>query len=153
MHNNEQKVFAPYICFLKNVPSPVVYMCRKSSCPVPNSQQPHVTHKFYMALYRLLNIPNITRVIFKQLSFNVIQEKQNLANKRNNLTFQPLMYRAFKFRKARGPFEPFLHTRLLNFWLCLRICLFIYSKIREIIPVASRKIAPTIYFFVAKTVA
>ena len=34
--------------------------------------------------YRSLNIQNIARVKFKQQSFNVVQEKLNLANVRNN---------------------------------------------------------------------
>ena len=41
--------------------------------------------------YRLLNIQNIARVIFKQLSSNVLKEKQNLANVRNNSIYQPFI--------------------------------------------------------------
>ena len=40
-----------------------------------------------------------------------------------------------------------LHTRLRNFWLCLRI---IYFYIRKAVPVASKKTAPTIIFFLLK---
>ena len=84
--------------------------------------------------YRSLNIQKIARVKFRQQSFNVLQEKLNLADVRNNSIYQPLVCMALK---------PFLHTRPLNFWLCSPI-FDVYS--RNAVQRAGRKTAPTIFF-------
>ena len=48
-----------------------------------------------------LNKQNTERVKFKQQSFNVLQEKLNLANARNNSIYQPLMCIAFGPQKTQ----------------------------------------------------
>ena len=48
-----------------------------------------------------LNVQNIARSNFKQLPFNVLQEKLNLANVRNNLICQPLSYIVFGLQKTK----------------------------------------------------
>ena len=68
-----------------------------------------------------MNIQNIAKVNFKQQSLNVLEEKLNLANVRNNSIYQPLMYVPFGLQKTRVLFKPFLHTRPLNVSLCLPI--------------------------------
>ena len=50
--------------------------------------------------YKSLNIQNIARVKFKRQSFNVLQEKLNLANVRNNLIYQLFMYTDFRLQKS-----------------------------------------------------
>ena len=107
---------------------------------------------FKIDRYRLLNIQNNAGVIFKQVPFTVLQEKQNLTNVRNNLIFQPLKLCAqfLNFKTPGAHREPFLHTRLLNFWLCLHI---FQVYIRKAAQVASRKTALTIVFFLVKIVA
>ena len=62
-----------------------------------------------------MNIQNITRVNFKQQPFNMLQEKLNLAEVRNNSMYQPLMCTPFGLQKPRVLFEPFLHSRRSNF--------------------------------------
>ena len=52
--------------------------------------------------YMSLNIQNITRVKFKQQSFNVLEENLNSANVRNNLTVQPLTCITFGLQKTKG---------------------------------------------------
>ena len=52
--------------------------------------------------YRSVNIQNIARVNFKQQPFNVLQDKLNLANVRNNSIYQPLMYTACGLQKSEG---------------------------------------------------
>ena len=42
-----EKIRAPYICFLKYVPA-LLFMCRKSPFPVPHLHRPRITHKFCM---------------------------------------------------------------------------------------------------------
>ena len=42
-----------------------------------------------------MNIQNIAGANFKQQSFNVLQEKLNLANVRKNSIYQPFMYIAY----------------------------------------------------------
>ena len=81
---------------------------------------------------RSLNIPKIARVNFKQRPCNVLQENLNLANVKNNLIYQPLMYTGFGLQKASILFKSFLHTRPLNFKLCLHI-FYCYSEKQVII--------------------
>ena len=57
--------------------------------------------------HRSLNIQNIARVKFKLQSFNVLQEKQNLANVRNNSIYQPLMYIAIGLQNTKVLCKPF----------------------------------------------
>ena len=73
--------------------------------------------------YRSLNIQNIARVNFMQQLFNVLQEKLNLANVRDDMTYGPLMYTAFGLQKAKGSIEAiFAHQtiELLTFFTCFR---------------------------------
>ena len=50
-----------------------------------------------------MDIQNIATVNFKQQSFNVLQEKLNLANVRNNSMYHPFIYVAFELdKKANG---------------------------------------------------
>ena len=97
-----------------------------------------------------MNIQNIARGNLKQQSFNMLQKKLNLADVRNSSIYQPLMYIAFGLQKPRVLCELFLHTRSLNFWLFSYI-FYVYG--RKVVQGASRKIAPTIFFFVAKIAA
>ena len=75
--------------------------------------------------YMSLNIQNIARVNFKQWSFIVLQENLNLANVKNNLRGNLLsasyVHSFWAAKKPRALLKPFLHTRPLNFWLCLHI--------------------------------
>ena len=49
-----------------------------------------------------MNIQNIARVNFNQQSFNMLQEKLDLANVKNNSIYQPLMCTAFGLQKTKG---------------------------------------------------
>ena len=55
----------------------------------------------------------------------------NFANVKDNLIYQLLMCTAFGLQKLRVVFKPFLHTRLLNFWRCLHILVFIVKKLSK----------------------
>ena len=100
--------------------------------------------------YRPMNIQNIARGNFKEQSFNVLQEKLNLANVRNISIYQPLMYIAFGLqKKPRVLCKLFLYTRPwpLNFWLSLPV-FDVYSQ--KAVQGVSRKTTPTIFSFLRK---
>ena len=50
----------------------------------------------------MLNVQNIARVNFKRWSFNVLQDKLNLTNMKNNLINKLLLCTAFGLQKTNG---------------------------------------------------
>ena len=77
----------------------------------------------FLQSFRSLNIRNIARVNFKQCSFNVLQEKLNLANMKDNLIYQPLMYTAFWLQNSKGSFQAVFAQQTIELCLHIFLCL------------------------------
>ena len=91
----------------------------------------------------LPNIQNIARVKFKQQPFNVLQEKLTLANVRNTSIYQALMCVGFGLQKKQG----FPSSRVST--PDHGTSIFVVYRLKPVNG-ASRKTAPTIFFFLAK---
>ena len=79
--------------------------------------------------YRPLNIPNVARVSFKQRPFIVLREKLNLANLKNNLMYQPLMYTVFELQKPMVLFKPFFAHHTIELQALFTYLMFIVEKL------------------------